>query len=881
MLEPTNGESEQLTFGEEASVSPAPFVMAAGGAKELVPVRISLAIIERFSEGLYSSPNKTFEELVSNSYDAGAERVWVYMPPDLATSGASILVIDDGLSMDIQGLQDLWRIGKSKKRDEGQPKGKREPIGKFGIGKLATYVLAEELTYIVLKDGVYRAVTMDYQMVQGEMSDPHTLNLEAVELTRDEAQEALLTNLRDYGVRMKTVMESLFPEGDSGPLHWTAAVMTRLKKPAQGIQQGRLRWVLSSAIPLNPSFSLFYNGDEIEPSKAQGEELWRFTVGESEESLPSDRQIGEPTQIEVAGEKLPAYKLPLAGTVWGHAQLFQDSLQRGRSEQLGRSHGFFVRVRNRLINLDDANFNVGPELSHGTFSRFNMVINADDLDSLVASPRESLQDSPEVRELRTYMLAVFNRARSALQSLDERDNIPLLSKQGRISNPPPGLTQGPLRRMLRRASQGDQAVRDTLGIKTDAARIPETLVEGEGEILEQVLVEPMSEEARLISYDPDRRAAVLNQSHPFISNYIDNQGTQEALQLLGLTELLTQAYMLDENIDAETVHRIMRRRDAFLRDLVSYHPRSAPVIARNLRMSSNDEKALEDAVADALQVMGYHVQRVGGKGTPDGIATVRLGRRAQDFSESYALTYDAKSSGKDARKLLAPDKTPVVAKPARIQAGTARTSVLRVHRERAAGQFNLEVAPAYTLLVAPGFQGDGDDTALIGDICRNDGITPITVDDLARLVELFPLRRMSPVQLRSLFSIHSPEGARAFVDEIEGRVPPAAPPVAEVIDLLVQYSERRTPVTIDTIVTAIFERRRIDLDHEEAAAIVRGLAALAPATMYFDGQLVALNATPQGLIGELNQTLGEYPSRLADAYRIAVPGVPQQRVEDK
>ncbi len=54
--------------------------------------------------------------------------------------------------------------------------------------------------------------------------------------------------------------------------------------------------------------------------------------------------------------------------------------------------------------------------------------------------------------------------------------------------------------------------------------------------------------------------------------------------------------MLDENIDAITVNRIMKRRDAYLRDLVSYHPRSAPVIAKGLRDSSNDEKALEDAV---------------------------------------------------------------------------------------------------------------------------------------------------------------------------------------------------------------------------------------------------------------------------------------------
>ena len=44
----------------------------------------------------------------------------------------------------------------------------RDPIGKFGIGKRATYVLAEELTYICRRDEGYLAVTMDYSRVLGD-----------------------------------------------------------------------------------------------------------------------------------------------------------------------------------------------------------------------------------------------------------------------------------------------------------------------------------------------------------------------------------------------------------------------------------------------------------------------------------------------------------------------------------------------------------------------------------------------------------------------------------------------------------------------------------------------------------------------------------------
>ena len=45
-----------------------------------IPVPISYDIIRLFSEGLYQSPHKAVEELVANSFDAGAELVSVVVP---------------------------------------------------------------------------------------------------------------------------------------------------------------------------------------------------------------------------------------------------------------------------------------------------------------------------------------------------------------------------------------------------------------------------------------------------------------------------------------------------------------------------------------------------------------------------------------------------------------------------------------------------------------------------------------------------------------------------------------------------------------------------------------------------------------------------------
>lgn len=52
-------------------------INTAGKKIDEIEVRISYKIIELFSAGLYSSPNKAFEELICNSYDAFADTVSV------------------------------------------------------------------------------------------------------------------------------------------------------------------------------------------------------------------------------------------------------------------------------------------------------------------------------------------------------------------------------------------------------------------------------------------------------------------------------------------------------------------------------------------------------------------------------------------------------------------------------------------------------------------------------------------------------------------------------------------------------------------------------------------------------------------------------------
>ena len=115
--------------------------------------------------------NKAIEELIANSFDAGARQVAVFLPADLHDQQATIAVLDDGEGMDATGLKQHWLIGKSNKRElVNLPLG-RQQIGKFGIGKLASYVLANRLTHVSKKGGKYYSTSMDFKIVDNRGED--------------------------------------------------------------------------------------------------------------------------------------------------------------------------------------------------------------------------------------------------------------------------------------------------------------------------------------------------------------------------------------------------------------------------------------------------------------------------------------------------------------------------------------------------------------------------------------------------------------------------------------------------------------------------------------------------------------------------------------
>src|ERR1039457_2311600 len=96
---------------------------------------ISLSVLNHLGRNLYRSFATVLGEAISNSWDADAKNVWIY----IGKNKNSFIIKDDGVGMTGVDFQNKFlKIGYSK-RGAGQKTspGGRPYIGRKGIGKLA------------------------------------------------------------------------------------------------------------------------------------------------------------------------------------------------------------------------------------------------------------------------------------------------------------------------------------------------------------------------------------------------------------------------------------------------------------------------------------------------------------------------------------------------------------------------------------------------------------------------------------------------------------------------------------------------------------------------------------------------------------------------
>ncbi len=846
-----------------------PTFITIGTPADKIDVLLSYRIVELFSEGLYASPNKAIEELVANSFDAGALRVLVLHSANMHDQDATIAVIDDGEGMGIEELKKHWLIGVSNKRAlERLPKG-RQQIGQFGIGKLATYVLADCLTHISKSTGKYYSTTMNYtsidKRVQEEVEPKKPIRLVLRELTEAEAKTALSRWTDTAGFK-----KGGFPLfGKGAPASWTVAIMSSLKKKVHDIKPGMLDWVLRTALPLRPDFGIWLNGKKLTPSKAGKGLIDTWVLGKDIEKLPKPAPKGITTKEDLEVPKNSEHRfgldVPGLGRVTGYAEAYKDLLTGNKSDLIFRSYGFFVFIRGRLINVADGNFGIDPnELRHGTFGRFRLVINIDSLDAELRANRETIREGTLLETTQNLLWGIFNFVRPHIDKHDAEE-LPGMKLARNLAASPGSLSRQPIVELARAVVAGRTRSRCLI--------IPRHRTEEEKEAFIEALEKRAEDAGKFVTdfsidwdgtsengfarYDTSTGAILVNGWHPFVTTFQDeflNKNARQPLEVLALAEVLLEAHLHSVEVREDQIDELLNARDQLLRTLANQSGRQSPfAVAHMLLEKRNNPDGLEDALCAAFTSLGCSVRPIGGKGKPDGVAIALLAGDATGQQRQYSIMLESKSKEQDKGK---------------IAAGTIDIAAVIRHRD------DKDYDCDHAIVLGRDFPTtQGEKSALAQDIAadkrntmalgRPRTITLITIDDLAELVRLRPLRHIGLAKLRELFQCGLPDDCRDWIAKIRD-TQIKRPPHRKIVHTIEaqQKKWKKSSVKYSGLREALSNLTPpIEYETEkELIDICVALAQISERTMFATPETVELDQSAANVIAAIEASMREYDS---------------------
>jgi len=851
-----------------------PAIETIGSVKSRIQVELSTRFLEHFSEQLYSSPQKAFEELISNGWDAGAEYVDVRIADDLSAPGATMAVLDNGSSMDEAGLRALWHIAFSPKRDTPVLYG-RPIIGKFGIGKLATYVLASRLTYICkATDGVIRRVTMDYGSIDKQKSADadkliSDLELEIFEVSMGDVENALKTvtggpellGAIESGISKEKADDSSEFGGEPTKLDrpksdtWTLVVLSGLKPTGQSLKTHVLKRMLEAALPFGTDMIIRVNGERLGSSKSNVPVKKQWNVGpdlgidhvEVDEE-PSETDAADAVAKAAGGEsgedapakkkrfKVTAHEKPFPhveietiGKVTGVAKLFEEKISGGKSDERGASNGFHVNVLGRVVNQSDPSF--GEEnLSHAAWSRFRMAVRADGLNELLTTSREQLKEREQTKVFRAFLRRCFN----VVRSFHDSDQNAAMPDGGDILVKSLGvLSLSPLRSVVSESLRTQPPIADMFDesgiVDREAQRKTwrDNTAENIKSALSQVKYEAGAD-GSLVKFRIADNTIVVNRDHPFVVEHSRSKAEKELVRTIAMVQLLTDVYALEVGIEPSLVADVRSYRDKLLRFRALQRRRSGVYIAKLLLQTQHDSsnsKLLEAVVSDALSYLGFHVKDLAKPGEPEGIASAYPTPTLADPTEEnpqpplYSFSFDAKSS-----------KHEVAATNNINLAGVVE------HRERYGAN--------YALVVAPGFS-DG----ALATRCEQQKVTPIKAADLGRLLEYtVEYGAISVTKLRELFALYDPEKVTAWVTNLSATLKSSRKLTIDIFLKALELLKGQVPDVLPAGMIALTCRRDLkvaSVKDADVIALVKGLAILVPDLVGIAEDKIVVNASSQ------------------------------------
>ncbi|MEL6929140.1 MAG: ATP-binding protein [Cyanobacteria bacterium J06600_6] len=646
-----------------------------------VEFRISIAIIEHFSENLYRSPNKAVEELITNGYDAFAEEVRTYLPG--AVLEDCLIVWDDGDSMNIQGIKDLWHIAASPKKNTNRliEKGgrRRKVIGKFGIGKLASYSIGTKMSHLCKQDDQYLLIEIDYNKLTKSLKQDNRANSEPTNreesgtnlpVVQDVVESSQLhadvnkTEEQDYKENIYALTESeawdlvsqyfknknqIVDDFFKKP-SWTLAVISDLRED-KNVTPGALSRVLGRSMPLRPDFKVYVNDEEVKSVLLSREALEIYDFGDKvfqdrlEKIWRVARKAGkvngditfhkDDSLTDETGKSVPYVQFPNLGKTWGKLRLSSTTLHVGKAAKIDRYYGFFVYVRGRLINPeDDKLFHIDP--SYGSFYRSQYIIHADDLDETLLADRERFGESSKIDEMRILQTACS-------RTLDDRwdDEVDAKEKAKQFKNRLPihrrDLFADPISMIWSKKIDEEKKLIGSFDFDLEEPTIIRQSLGADNAISN-------------LDIDPTQGPKLMvNSDHPFIRRQVASAGKGKKgasfireIENLMAMESLFEGHLYFLDLSEEKVEAILAWRDRMYRQLAILDNTTVFGAIQEMEdMSYVGDRKFEEAISNVLKFIGFQSEVQGLSGNPDIVAFAPAG------AESYRIVFEAKGSKRD------------------------------------------------------------------------------------------------------------------------------------------------------------------------------------------------------------------------------------------
>lgn len=639
------------------------------------------------------------------------------------------------------------------------------------------------------------------------------------------------------------------------------AIMSNLKKKVHEIKPGILEWVLRTALPLRDDFSIWYQGKKLAPSKKIKGRIGKWVLGKdiTELSRPAPTETVASEDMDLLEDDPKHYGLdvPELGRVTGYAEAYKDLLT-GKSDEIGRSYGFFVYIFGRLINIDDGHFGIDPnELRHGTFGRFRLVINIDSLDEELRANRETLREGTPYETAKDVLRAIFNSVRTTIDKHD-KDEAPGEKLSRNLASAPGSLSRIPILKLARAVVAGKSSARYLIVPKQSSelereaylAALEERAKDGSQFVTGLSIDNNASPESGLARFDTETGVIQLNGWHPFVITFHEEfttKSTRQPLELFAMAEILAEAHLHSMGVSQDQIGDFLTARDQLLRTMANESGRQSPMaVARALQEARNSSDGLELKICAAFTSLGCECRPIGGKGKADGIAIADLAADAKGNPRRYAVSLEAKSKRVDKGK---------------VQASTVDVAAVIRHRKQEECHHSIVVGRDFpTNETSALFEHINDDRKKTAALGEPKTITLITIDDLAELVRLRPLKQIGLLTLRELFQCRTPEESHAWIEQMRAKHV-KRPPYKKIIETIAEQQKRfnKNAVKFAGLRVALSDLKpTIHYDTDgELADICKAMAQMSNGTMSVTSETVELDQSPTNVLAEIEAATRE------------------------